>query len=576
MRRLVFLSLHIEDSPEALALGAASVAAAVEARLAARAGAGVEIRLVEDSLSAAGLTGGVGMAGADGRDIDQAKKGIEGIAQRVLREAPDWLGLSVYSWNRSALLAVAARCRAARPGLVVFAGGPEATADPGGLVAGGGVDFVVCGEGESLAADSVEALAAGAGPSKSAVLRAEAEDLDRLPSPWLAGLIGPKEGGVVWELARGCPYRCAYCYEGKGESRLRAFPRARIEAELDFFVSTDVRQVFVLDPTFDADRKRAREVLGLIESRGAGIHWKFEVRAELLDRDLARRFSRLDCSLQVGLQSADPAVSAAVSRPLDLEAFKRGIGLLNGAGVIFGLDLIYGLPLDDLAGFRRSLDFALGLRPNHLDLFPLSVLPGTELAERASELGLAHLAEAPYTVLATRGFTEADLRAAAALARACDFFYSRGRAVAWFLQVLRPLKARPAAFIGRFADWLEDRGTGFTAAADALDSRAVEALQLAFLEREYGAKGLEAQLPALRDVVSLNAAWARALAEGESTELALSYDAEEVFGPAAIDLAAFVRRTPMRRSTVVVEPGPEGPVLRTARGGRKGRARREG
>jgi radical SAM superfamily enzyme YgiQ (UPF0313 family) len=545
MRRLVFLSLHIADSPEALALGAASVAAAVEARLAAKGGAGVEIRLVEDDLIA----------------------GVDRVAQRVLREAPDWLGLSVYSWNRSELIAVAARCRAARPGLVVFAGGPEATADPDGLLASGRVDFVVCGEGESLTADSIEALAAGAAPPASVALHARLEDLDRLPSPWLAGLIRPKEGGVVWELARGCPFRCAYCYEGKGESRLRAFPRGRIEAELDSFVSSGVRQVFVLDPTFDADRIRAREVLGLVESRGAGIHWKFEVRAELLDRDLARRFSRLDCSLQVGLQSADPAVSAAVSRPLNLAAFKRGIGLLNGAGVIFGLDLIYGLPLDDLAGFRRSLDFALGLQPNHLDLFPLSVLPGTELAERAAELGLAHLPEAPYTVLATRGFTEADLRAAAALARACDLFYSRGRAVAWFLQALRPLKARPAAFLGRFAEWLES--------ADVLDSRVLEALQLAFLEREYFAKGLEALLPALRDVVSLNAAWARALAEGESTELALSYDTKEVFGPAALDLAAFVRRTPMCRSTVVVEPGPEGPVLRPTLGERKGRSPRK-
>jgi coproporphyrinogen III oxidase-like Fe-S oxidoreductase len=121
----------------------------------------------------------------------------------------------------------------------------------------------------------------------------------------------------------------------------------------------------VLDPTFNANKERARRLLALIEEKACDIHWHFEVRAESLDRDLARRFAELGASLQIGLQTARPEVAAKIGRPLDRGLFASKIGLLNEEGAVFGLDLIYGLPGDDPDGFRSSLDFALSLYPNN-------------------------------------------------------------------------------------------------------------------------------------------------------------------------------------------------------------------
>ena len=579
MRRITFLSLHVEDSPEAVPLGAASVAAALR-------GAGFEPVILEGLASEP--------AGA--------------LAARILASNTEAVGLSVYSWNRLRAAEVAALLRSRSPCLLLFAGGPEATADPEGLLAAAPLDFLVRGEGETATRLALEAIAA-AGPGSSAdhdaaagaepgcadrpggaralsaaaeaalaaiagialpgraaaSRRAPPEDLSGLPSPWLAGLVDPRRrGGALWELARGCPFHCAYCYEGKGESGVRRFPRGRVEAELGIFAAAarsggETLQVFVLDPTFNADRARARELLALFGKRGGGIHWKFEARAEFIDRDLARRFADLDCSLQIGLQSAVPEVSGRVGRRLDPADFSRRIGYLNEAGAVFGLDLIYGLPGDDPAGFARSVDFALGLLPNHLDIFPLAVLPGTELADRAEEYGLSHSREPPYLVASTPGFPPEAMARASRLAAACDLFYSRGRAVSWFLQALRPLKARPSAFLSRFAESLAANGPD--GAAGAAGPLGVEALQLAFLEGEYRAKELERLLPALRDVVRFNGAWGRALAEGERTELELSYDPDEVLGPAALDLAAFARAARPSPARVAVLPAPGGARL---------------
>ncbi|HUW40772.1 MAG TPA: B12-binding domain-containing radical SAM protein [Rectinemataceae bacterium] len=558
MFRLVVAAMAVESSPRSAPLGAASIVAALRA---APALAGkLEARVVECEIGAR----------------------AEDLAARLEEGGPEAVGFSVYSWNRRALCAAARSLRALRPELLLFAGGPEATAGPRGLLAEGGFDFVVAGEGESASVAAASALlSAGRGAlgalasipgialagdfasAESPPRRAPVENPEKLVSPWLSGIIDPaRYDEALWELTRGCPYRCAYCYESKGTPGLRPLPLERLEAELELFARSGAERVFVLDPTFDADKARAAKILDLIRDRGRDISWKFEVRAELLDRSLVRRFAAIACSLQIGLQSADPAVLASIGRSLDRDLFRRKIGLLDEAGVTFGLDLIFGLPGESYAGLKRSLDFALELQPNHLDLFPLALLPGTELADRAGEFGIEADPEPPYLVRSTRELPPADLARAADLAGACDLFYSRGRAMSWFLQALRPLKLRPSAFIERFARWLAASGPGAGPGArgEDLPQRRIEALQLGFLEESYRSAGLAKFLPALRDIVVFNGAWGRAVAEGESDDLELSYDPDEVLGPAAMDLGAFVRAAAPRRSRIRVAPAPHGEV----------------
>lgn len=379
---------------------------------------------------------------------------------------------------------------------------------------------------------------------------------------------------------RGCPFACAYCYEGRGSRAVRRLPRSRIEAELARFAAVSPRRVFVLDPTFNLDRERTIALLDLIAQRAPHHEWHFEARAELLDRAQARAFARLGANLQIGLQSAHPEVLERVNRDIDPEAFARKLALLDEAGVAFGLDLIYGLPGDTLAGFRASVDYALSLAPNHLDVFPLSVLPGTELADRAASLQLRHLPEPPYTVLGQPGFGEDDMRSAAALARACDVFYSRGRAVPWFGALARALRLRPSALLEAFADHCAVSAVrGDPAAAEPSTHRGIEDLQIAFVRSALhdgsrialGDAVAGAAADAATDLIRFNGALSRALAEGESTVLDLRYPLDEVAGAGILDLARFARRAVRRAERVSIEPARDGPRVRRLSAPRKNR-----
>jgi hypothetical protein len=306
--------------------------------------------------------------------------------------------------------------------------------------------------------------------------------------------------GVVWQLSRGCSFGCAFCFDGMGDRRVRRYPLERLEAELDYVVRRGASQIFVLDSTFNQDVGRAKTLLRLLAKKAAGVHCHFEVRHELLDEEQARLFARLTCSLQIGLQSADPEVARNVGRRFRRRDFVEKVSLLNEAGCVFGFDLIFGLPGETLASFRDGLDFALSLYPNHLDIFPLSVLPGTALGMQAGELGLRHLPTPPYTLLSSPDFPEADMAAAARLGAACDIFYSRGKAVAWFNAVLAALRQRPSEFLAAFDDWL-CRLTGRQPVEAELGDGEVWQLQRRFLAEIFPRCRVKRLLPLALDCV---------------------------------------------------------------------------
>jgi Fe-S oxidoreductase len=568
--KIVLLSCPAADSPEALPLGAASVAAAIKKANAVPGAPRLEPLVLEAGLGE-----------------DPAS-----LARRALAGQPDVVGLSVYSWSKQTLCETARLVRSASPNVLIFAGGPEVTADPERALAELCIDFAVAGEGESATAAAIVAVAArgmrgglvdadalsdiaGVALPGRPWRRAPAEDPAALPSPWLMRTIRPEDcgGDVVWELSRGCPFKCAYCYESKGSPGSRPFPMRRVEAELDLFIAAGVSYAFILDPTFDSDPERACEVLDLLIRKAPGMRWKFEVRAELLDKAIVKRFSQLDCSLQIGLQSARPETLAAIGRPgFDRKAFTRKIAALGQAGVSFGLDLIYALPGDRLSDFRDSVDFAVGLEPNHLDVFPLALLPGTDLADRAAELGIDASHNAPYLVRSTREMPSGDLEKARLLALGCDRFYSAGRAVGWFSAAMKSLRARPSELFESYAAWLEARSPGAWRDGAPESSHAeIEAEQLGFLEERFERAGLAAQLPALRDLVRLHGAYGRALAEGAETALDLSYDPEEVLVAPELGLALFAREASASPAAWRIVPDEnEGARIESARGKPRG------
>ncbi len=539
---VICTTVLVETSPQAMPLAAACIAAAIRHNpvTAERFRVAVSAFSKEDSITA------------------------ETVADHILSGAlPAFICFSVYVWNRKILEESARIIRQNHPEIICIAGGPEISAAP---FTSGTFDYCVAGAGEEAVPELISRLwnrpsgdnvvfppyiyPSGAEPRP--VVSAPACNPATLVSPWLDGDIDPSVyGGALWELARGCPYRCSYCYESKGEKKVFYFPEARIEKELELFARKKISQVFVLDPTYNAGKKRALDMISMIRQKAPGMFFYFEGRAELIDRQLSKAFASIPCAIQIGLQSIHENVLGLVHRSLDRKLFTRNVGFLNEAGAIFGFDLIYGLPGDSLSGFRESVDFALALYPNNLELFCLSVLPGTDLGDRAGELGLIWQHQPPYTVQSTPTFNAENIQKAAELSHACNIFYNQGRAVPWFLALLRPLHIKPSVFFADFAVWLTTEGKN-TAETDSacLAHEQIEKMQLSFIRRKFSEKHLEHQLAVAEDCIRLNGALSRTRADGLAQTVTLHYHPDDLMSRYASDIMFFSKNAKQYRCTV--------------------------
>jgi len=117
--------------------------------------------------------------------------------------------------------------------------------------------------------------------------------------------------------------------------------------------------------------------------------------------------------ISVGVQSFDDAVLKRVGRAHDAATAKRAVGLAREAGFEeVSLDLIAGLPGEDLSSWRESVRTAAGLRPDHVSVYLLESDKDTPLGRSirggrtpvAGDDALAETYEETVSALAEAGY----------------------------------------------------------------------------------------------------------------------------------------------------------------------------
>lgn len=395
---------------------------------------------------------------------------VESAVARILARSPDVVGFSCYVWNVSVLLRVAAELKRQRPSVQVVLGGPEVGPEADDVLARAPyVDVVVRGEGETPFGDLVDAWRAGMGPDRVAGVAfrvgealgrtPDAEirlDLDSLASPHQDRYLTADRRIASVETQRGCVFRCNFCFYNKDLSiRNRRFDLDRVKDEILFWLRRRPLSLFLMDPVFNLNAKRAKEICRFIAAHNeqrVPIH--AEVWAEFIDDELAALMAAAGFRyVEVGLQTTDEVALESVERRLRMEPFLLGLGHLARHGIPYELQLIYGLPSETPQSFRRSLDFCGRLAPPRLSIFMLMVLPGTELRRRAKAFGLEFDPAPPYYVRRHPGMTDVEIGRGALLIEGLSAF--RGTGVLQLVQRWPGL--RLSTFLDDWAEWSETR-----------------------------------------------------------------------------------------------------------------------
>ena len=375
--------------------------------------------------------GGVPADDIDVLEFSLERDSAEVIARRILAHEPDVLGLSCYVWSVTTLMDAVKAIKAARPHTTIVLGGPEAGPVAMSMLdAYPSVDVIVKSEGEIPFAQIVERLNAGrslhdvpgicfrdAADSTALADTGDApllHDVNDLPSPHLAigDVTRHRRRIVCLETQRGCVFKCNFCFYNKDAAvRNRRFDLDRVKRELLGWLEQDVYSIYLMDPVFNLNAARAKEICRFVADHNTrGINFHTEIWAEFMDDELAASMRAANFTfVEVGLQTTDVTALATVERRLKLEKFVNGVECLKRHSLEFELQLIYGLPGETPESFRASLEFAISLDPPKLAVFPLMVLPGTELWRKAEALGIDFEPTPPYYVRSHATMTRADI-----------------------------------------------------------------------------------------------------------------------------------------------------------------------
>jgi len=331
--------------------------------------------------------------------------GDSALIDLINRKKPDLVGFTVFAWNVERSLYFAERIKALFDPIIVF-GGPEITQD-NLLVKSPYVDHFIYGEGESRFISLIRSLI------NDKTSPCCSKNFTNSASPYLRNLLEPDiENLMLLESQRGCPYKCAFCYYNKSRTSLVFKDIDQVLEGIRWAIDNNIEELYMLDPSLNVrpDLKKLLSAIGEINNNGQ-LSINSEIRAEWIDSELSDLFAVAGFTwFEIGLQSTNKKALQIMNRPTDLSRFLNGVNLLKERGIQPRIDLISGLPGDDLQGFSGSLGFvAENDLYDDIQVFPLSILPGTNFRLHSKDLKIKYEVNPPYTVIETDTFSKEDM-----------------------------------------------------------------------------------------------------------------------------------------------------------------------
>ncbi len=375
-------------------------------------------------------------------DFDTAGLNIQQVIYYLSQRRPDVIGFSCYCWNIEKVLDTARIAKTIFPTIQIVLGGPEVS--PIGLKylkEYPFLDAVIKGEGEITFAELLRcSLGQGKIQDVSGISyriddhvfenpdRPPIEDLGQIPSPYLEGILIPRDKVSYIETYRGCIFRCHYCFEGKNLPRLRFFPDERVRREIELFMNNpEIKTFHFVDTVFNFRKERLAKIADMLAAANRyGAHLRtVEIIAEFVDEETVQLFRKANVrSIETGPQTVNEDTLKKVNRYYKAEQFRNGVRLLEENGIEVTTDLIIGLPGDTFFKFVRSVRTILDIKPSTIIFSILHVLPGTVLYEKSDEFGLKFDDKAPHLVLSAPDFPFEDIDKAVIMAYSLDKEYN--------------------------------------------------------------------------------------------------------------------------------------------------------
>ena len=189
--------------------------------------------------------------------------------------------------------------------------------------------------------------------------------------------------------SRGCKARCIYCFQMKGERRVRFRGVENVMQEIEELVNVHgFREIRFLDETFTADRERAMEICRQIKERKLKFSFYVSSRVNTVDLELLREMKKAGCwAILYGAESGVQKNLNTMKKGIKLDQTRAAVKAAKKAGLKVYTPFIIGIPGETYEEALQTIDFAIELDPHYANFHSMTPFPGTELYENIDEYG---------------------------------------------------------------------------------------------------------------------------------------------------------------------------------------------
>lgn len=396
------------------------------------------------------------------------KDDITDIVNDIHEFNPDVLGFSCYIWNINIITNLITSINLIKTKLVL--GGPEVSYDDSFMNLG--VDFIIKGEGELVfnqllhsiedktSYRDIQSLTYLEGETIVSNPITEIKDLTTVVLPYYFEEDIPhiKHKISYIESSRGCPYKCSYCLSSL-EKSVRFFELEEVKKAIIYLMNHNSKIIKFLDRTFNANKNTIELLQFIIENTNNITVFQFEITGDILDPKIIEYLNEKAPKglfrFEIGIQSTNKETNLLVDRFQNNKKLFSNIKMIQDGDVIdLHLDLIAGLPEEDLTSFTNTFNQVFKLGAKELQLGFLKMLRGTKIRNEAAKYKYEFDQTAPYQIIKNNVLSNDDINIIHAVEHMLEIYHNKG----YFGDNLRKIlqeKDNPFNFFKNIADYYE-------------------------------------------------------------------------------------------------------------------------
>lgn len=342
-------------------------------------------------------------------DADIEKKDYTMIAEQVLQENPDVVGVTAFTLNFYDCMETIRHIKSVLPHVIICAGGPHTKYFAKETIEQQEIDYVLLGDAEYSFPQLLSALETKQDISlvKGVMYKKNKEvvitgppntvkDLDTLPFPSIESIdymkyhsaIGNSRPVAMIIGSRGCPYQCTFCQSANTGYRMRS-TKSMLD-EIKYYLDHGIDEFMFYDDTFNITAQRVIDFSKGILEREYKIHWSFRGRIDNVNEEMFRLAKESGLILMsYGVEDATDEGLTSVKRRQSLEQVHTGTALAKKYKVPISVNFIIGLPAHKTKDDARCIiKLAKKLRPDYCQLSIFIPHVGTGLYYEGVKTGI--------------------------------------------------------------------------------------------------------------------------------------------------------------------------------------------